>query len=185
MENQINNRLRKLIKKEELTQKKFCEIIDISEASLKSIFYNNHNPNTEILSKIANSFPQYSINWLLTGNGEMTMTEYNAGRDNNVITGDNNKNYTISGSNQLGMVGEVSGNYVNVGADQKTKKIIEGDKITIEMEQSIESLQQTVLRQEARIKDLETLITSKDRAYEDMKNSRDYLQSVIDRLMSK
>lgn len=71
MKNQVNERLRLLIKSNSRTQKKFCETIDISEASLKSIFYNNHNPNAEVLIKIATSFPQCSINWLLTGKGEM------------------------------------------------------------------------------------------------------------------
>ncbi len=71
MENQINDRLRKLIKKERLTQKKFCETIDIKESSLNDMFYRDYHPNTEVLVKISDKFPQYSMNWLLTGNGEM------------------------------------------------------------------------------------------------------------------
>ena len=73
MKNQINNRLRILIKAESISQIKFCEIIGISEDTLKSTFKKDANPGTETLIKICDKFPQYSINWLLTGNGCMEM----------------------------------------------------------------------------------------------------------------
>jgi Predicted transcriptional regulator len=73
MENQINNRLRLLIKENKTTQKKFCEIIGIKDSALRDILTRNYNPNTDILMKIADKFPQYSINWLLTGVGNMEL----------------------------------------------------------------------------------------------------------------
>ena len=71
MENQINKRLRLLIKEKNITQIKFCEIIGIKDSALRDILTRGYNPNTDILMKIASKFPQYSINWLLTGVGDM------------------------------------------------------------------------------------------------------------------
>lgn len=67
MKNQVNERIRKLMKNENLSQKKFCEILEISWGTLNTTFKRDSNPGTEILIKISNKFPQYSINWLLTG----------------------------------------------------------------------------------------------------------------------
>lgn len=74
MENQINNRLRMLINTESISNKKFCEIIGISEDTLKRTFNRDSNPGAETLIKISEKFPQYSINWLLTGRGDMDLT---------------------------------------------------------------------------------------------------------------
>jgi transcriptional regulator with XRE-family HTH domain len=75
MGNEINERLKKLIKKEKLTQKKFCEIIGISDGTLNTTFKRNSNPGSEILIKILEKFPNYSINWLLSGKGEMEISK--------------------------------------------------------------------------------------------------------------
>lgn len=85
MENKINDRLKSIIKKENLTHKKFSEIINIKESSLKDMFYRNYNPSSEILQKISEKFPQYSINWLLTGNGEMELNKSSSFNESDLI----------------------------------------------------------------------------------------------------
>jgi len=125
------------------------------------------------LEDIINQYPDLNIEWLISGCGEMLKLEYNAGRDNNINTG-NNKG-VVGNSGTIGnMVSENSGNYVSMG-DQKVKKLLKDGEIHIEMEQSaeIELLKQTNSYLEIRIKDLETLIGSKDKSYEEMKASKD------------
>ncbi|NDV77862.1 helix-turn-helix domain-containing protein [Dysgonomonas sp. 511] len=176
MENAVNNRIRRIIKAENITQEIFCTIIGIPLSTLKTSFQRDSNPNFELMHGVAENFPAYSMDWLITGKGEMYKTEYNAGRDNNVNAGDNNKNYAINDNPNLGMVGENSGsyNYVSMG-DRKVKKLLKEGEISIEMEQSaeIELLKQTNGFLEARIRDLEKQIESKDKTYEEMKASKD------------
>ena len=71
MENSIKNRIREVIKREKLKNKEFAKIIEITENSLNGIFKTDFNVKSDILIKIANKFPQYSMNWLLTGKDEM------------------------------------------------------------------------------------------------------------------
>jgi len=74
MENEINNRVRELIKAENITQKLFCEVIGVSVDTLNTSFKRDSTPGSDLLIKISEKFPQYSMNWLLTGKGEMEMT---------------------------------------------------------------------------------------------------------------
>jgi len=75
MENELKFRLQKLIKSERLKQKEFCDIIEVSNNTLNTTFQRSKGLGSEILSQIANKFPQYSMNWLLTGEGEMLKSD--------------------------------------------------------------------------------------------------------------
>jgi hypothetical protein len=120
--------------------------------------------------------------WLLTGRGNMLAgKEYNAGRDNHVVEGDN-KGVAGSGNTVggIGTIGENSGTCVVMGGGQKAKKIIEPDKITVEMDKSaeMELLQRANKYLETRIEDLEKLNVSQTRTIEAM-------QILIDTLLKK
>lgn len=132
----------------------------------------------ETISSIIENFPDLDANWLITGQGEMYKKELNAGRDNNLVEGDN-KGITGNTGTIGNMVAENSGNYVSMG-DQKVKKLLKDGEITIEMEQSaeIELLQQTNAHLETRIKDLEMLNASQSKTIETM-------QLLIDTLSKK
>jgi len=69
MNNGINKRIRELIESNKISQKRFCETIGISVSTLNTNFQRDSNPGCEMLIRIANKFPKYSINWLLTGKG--------------------------------------------------------------------------------------------------------------------
>ncbi|GHT05331.1 hypothetical protein FACS189440_01080 [Bacteroidia bacterium] len=75
MENLVNKRIRQLIKSENITLKKFCEIIDISNNTINTIFQRDSNPGSDILIKIAEKFPNYSMTWLLVGRGNIEIPE--------------------------------------------------------------------------------------------------------------
>ncbi len=71
MENTVLKRLRLFIKEQNISNKLFCKNIDLPEATLKSLFQRNSYPTTEILIKILNEYPYLSLEWLLSGQGEM------------------------------------------------------------------------------------------------------------------
>jgi len=71
METTINERLRILYKKEHLTLKLFGEKIGVAQGTLNNMFSRGTNPSFDILYKIAVAFPNYSLNWLVSGNGDM------------------------------------------------------------------------------------------------------------------
>ncbi|MDR1882592.1 MAG: helix-turn-helix transcriptional regulator [Prevotella sp.] len=71
MQNTVNERIRLIYKSLNITLKSFSNTIGISEGTLKSMFNRGTNPGFEILEKIANAYPDISMDWLVTGNGEM------------------------------------------------------------------------------------------------------------------
>ena len=71
MYNSINNRIRRIIKAEKITQEIFCEKIGTPLNTLKTLFQRDSNPNFDLIRGIAENFPDYSLDWLITGNGEM------------------------------------------------------------------------------------------------------------------
>ena len=177
MENTVNNRIRRIIKAENMTQEIFCTTIGIPLSTLKTSFQRDSNPNFELIHGIAESFPDYSMDWLLTGQGEMYKTEYNAGRDNvgvgNKVEGDNKG---VIGN--TGTVGSVGGNHVSIADTSNIKKIMNEEGVSIEFAQSVDSLQQTNAHLEIRIKDLETINASQSKTIETM-------QLLIDTLSKK
>lgn len=177
MNNTVIDRIRILYKKECGSIPKFADILNISSDTLKNVVSRGVSPNYEILSAIAESFPDYSMDWLLTGQGEMYKTEYNAGRDNvgvgNKVEGDNKG---VIGN--TGTVGNVGGNHVSIADTSNIKKIMNEEGVSIEFAQSVDSLQQTNAHLEIRIKDLETINASQSKTIETM-------QLLIDTLSKK
>lgn len=106
------------------------------------------------LNSICMTFPELSIEWLITGKGKMLKCNI-AGRDNvgtgNEIAGDNTG---VIGN--TGTVGNVGGNQVSIFSNNIKKRMNE-DGVGIEFTQSTDSLQQRNAYLEARVKDLEML----------------------------
>ena len=88
---------------------------------------------------------------------------YNAGRDNNIVEG-NNEGVVGSGNT----VGNVGGSHVSIGDSTNIKKIMDEEGISIEFAQSLDSLQQTNNHLQTRIKDLEALNVSQTKTIETM-----------------
>jgi len=70
-ENSVIERIRKIIKSEKLSVEAFSKETGISKYTLDSMFKKGTNPSFENLNKIINRYDQYSIDWLLTGRGEI------------------------------------------------------------------------------------------------------------------
>lgn len=75
----INERIRIIYKSYNITLKSFSEALDISEGTLKSMFNRGTNPSFEIIKKITNAYPDISLDWLITGKGEMLKRDTEGG----------------------------------------------------------------------------------------------------------
>ena len=70
----MKDRIRQLMEAQHLTQQRFAEMIDISPASLSSIFNDRTKPTLNHVDAIRKSFPNINLGWLLYGDGEMFLT---------------------------------------------------------------------------------------------------------------
>lgn len=167
----VNERIRLMYKSLGLTLRSFSIILNISEGTFKSMFTRDTNPSFDMMQKIADAYPLFSMDWLLTGEGDMYKPGHNSGdnivNQSNTTNGDNNN--VVLGNNS-GSMGNVNNTVMLNGENSGVKKIMDGGKMTIDMQQSaeLELLQQKNMSLETRIMDLENTITSKDKTIEAM-----------------
>jgi transcriptional regulator with XRE-family HTH domain len=76
----MKDRIRMLMQKAGMTQKDFANCLQISEASLSSIFNGRTNPTNTHVCAVHKAFPDVNINWLLFGEGEIS-EEFSEGVD--------------------------------------------------------------------------------------------------------
>ena len=67
----MKDRIRMLMQKAGMTQKDFANCLQISEASLSSIFNGRTNPTNTHVCAVHKAFPNVNVNWLLFGEGEI------------------------------------------------------------------------------------------------------------------
>jgi hypothetical protein len=124
MEHTVNDRIRYICKNKNLTIKKISSILDIGVGTLSNMFSRGTNPSYELIVKISHAFPDVSLDWLITGSGQMLKTDRSAnvnfgGRMNGGVVAGNvrdiknihidhkdEKNHNSGG----GYVGAVNGN---------------------------------------------------------------------------
>lgn len=177
MENTINTRISNVINASNKNVREFAKIAGIPQTTLNEAATMNKDIRVSLIQKIANAYPEISLDWLISGKGDMYKNN-TAGRDNNVVEGDNKG--VIGNTGSIGsMVADNSGNYVSMG-DHKAKKLLKDGEMHIEMEQSteVELLKQTNIHLETRIKDLEKMNTLQSKTIEAM-------QLLIDTLTKK
>jgi transcriptional regulator with XRE-family HTH domain len=75
MKNVVIERIKKIKKTERLTNETFAEKTLLSVETIKSMFSKKTNPNVETLSKIKSAFPLYSLDWIITGNGCVNVSD--------------------------------------------------------------------------------------------------------------
>lgn len=74
------DRVRLIIKSEELSVSSFEKKIGLSNNSIQQALKRSTNLKDETLNNILNSFPDISAEWLLTGKGSMRKSKMNANR---------------------------------------------------------------------------------------------------------
>lgn len=63
----MRTRLLQLVETEGLTKQQFAQKLSISPAAVTHILSGRNSPSLEIIAKIAATFPQYNLRWLILG----------------------------------------------------------------------------------------------------------------------
>jgi transcriptional regulator with XRE-family HTH domain len=71
----IAERIQKILDTEKLSPSRFAEEIGVQRSSLSHILSGRNNPGYDYLIKILTRFSKLDANWLMTGNGEMYVSE--------------------------------------------------------------------------------------------------------------
>lgn len=67
----ISNRINFIIEREDLTQASFADLIGVNKATLNHILNGRNKPGLAIIQKIASEYPNYSLEWLINGTGDI------------------------------------------------------------------------------------------------------------------
>lgn len=92
MDNTLGNRIEQIRKDKDLKVDPFCLIIGVSSTMYNKYIKNISIPGADIIGKILKNFPEYNMEWLLLGEGEMKKSlfqqaaESNANYNKNGIT---------------------------------------------------------------------------------------------------
>ncbi|MBR5657030.1 MAG: helix-turn-helix transcriptional regulator [Prevotella sp.] len=71
----MKDRIRKIMESQHMTQQTFAQFIQMSPASLSSIFNGRTKPTLNIIEAIKQKIPALSTDWLLFGRGPMYVDE--------------------------------------------------------------------------------------------------------------
>lgn len=67
----MKDRIRQLMESQHMTQQSFAQALNMSPASLSSIFNDRTRPTLNHVEAIRNRFPNINVDWLLFGTGSM------------------------------------------------------------------------------------------------------------------
>lgn len=67
----MKDRLNEIIEKKGLTATKFAAMINVNPSAVSHLLKGRNKPGYDVLVNIARAFPDISMDWLLTGKGEM------------------------------------------------------------------------------------------------------------------
>ena len=67
----MKDRIRRIMESKQMSQQEFAQKLELSPASLSSIFTGRTNPTNKHAQAIHKAFPEVSINWLMFGEGDM------------------------------------------------------------------------------------------------------------------
>ena len=86
MTDKMKDRIKQLMNAQHMNQQTFAEALDISPASLSSIFNDRTKPTLNHIDAIKKKFPTINLDWLLYGNDPMFMDEYTGDVDNHPVS---------------------------------------------------------------------------------------------------
>lgn len=67
----MDKRLQKLLVAENLTPAKFADKLGVQRSAISHILSGRNKPSFDLLAKISDRFPRVSLEWLITGKGEV------------------------------------------------------------------------------------------------------------------
>jgi transcriptional regulator with XRE-family HTH domain len=67
----MNNRIGLLLKVKDVTASKFAEMIGVQPSNISHILSGRNKPSLDFITKVCDTFPDISIDWLMFGRGSM------------------------------------------------------------------------------------------------------------------
>lgn len=68
---ELKDRIQQIMNNERLTASVFADSIGVQRSSISHIISGRNKPSLEFIQKVLLSFPKYSSNWLIFGEGDM------------------------------------------------------------------------------------------------------------------
>ncbi len=72
---EFNDRITKVIEYSKLTPAEFAEEIGVQRSSISHIISGRNKPSLDFITKIKSTFPKFEWDWLITGEGEMLVSD--------------------------------------------------------------------------------------------------------------
>lgn len=76
----IKDRIAHVLKTKNITATQLAEELDIQRSGISHILSGRNNPSMDFLIKLKESFPEFSLDWLLLGEGPATLSPVAAGK---------------------------------------------------------------------------------------------------------
>ena len=67
----MNKRLQQFLAAENITQARFAETIGVARAGVSHVLSGRNKPSFEFLDSMARNYPTLSLEWLISGRGQM------------------------------------------------------------------------------------------------------------------
>lgn len=77
----MKDRIRQLMIAQHMNQQSFADVLEISPASLSSIFNDRTKPTLNHIDAIKKKFPSINLDWLMYGRGPMFLDDVSQGND--------------------------------------------------------------------------------------------------------
>jgi len=71
----MKDRIRQIMESQHMTQQVFAQFIEMSPASLSSIFNGRTKPTLNVVEAIKKKIPDISVDWLMFGSGQMYVSK--------------------------------------------------------------------------------------------------------------
>ena len=75
MEKSVNQRIRRIIENKSLSVNAFANAISVAQGTLASMLNRGSEPSTKTINAVLSAFPDINPDWLLTGSGEMYLSD--------------------------------------------------------------------------------------------------------------
>jgi len=166
MEDSLNKRISYICEIENLTKKQFSELTGIPEGTLNSAHDRESIHTLPVLKKIHHAFPQYRLEWLLFGEGDLRKNIYEIKTTENLFT-DKIISYNKERPNKL-ILHQLEDSRINLFSLQKLEELKGAiNKQIFEIEANIPH----IYYQDALPEDAAILITNNEMAPEIPANS--------------
>ena len=71
----MHDRLKQFLTMEGLSPARFAEVMGIQRSGISHLLSGRNNPSLDFVKKLKETFPEYTLDWIVFGEGPMTVSE--------------------------------------------------------------------------------------------------------------